>query len=79
MNNSVVVKKLIECVTRTVVAFIVEDSELELDAAMRRFYTSQVFEKLQNADTGLYRESPGYVYDLFQNEQQNGKLTQQEI
>ena len=36
------------------------------------------FAKLQNKDTGLYLESPAYIYDLYQNELRNGRLVQEE-
>ena len=47
--------------------------------AVRKLYTSEVFEKLQNPETGLYLESPAYVYGLFQDECNFGKLVQSEI
>ena len=36
-------------------------------------------EKLQDIETGLYLESSAYVYDLFLNEMENGRLIQNEI
>lgn len=38
-----------------------------------------VFEKLQNHETGLYRESSAYVYDLFRDEMNFGHIVQAEI
>ena len=35
---------------------------------MCQFYSSQVFEKLNDIDIGLYLESPAYVYELFKSE-----------
>ena len=43
------------------------------------FYSSETFDKLSNYETGLYRESPWYVYELYQIEKQNGKLIQTEV
>ena len=43
------------------------------------FYNSEVFEKLRNPETGLYLESPAYVYGLFQDESTFGKIVQAEI
>lgn len=42
-------------------------------------YNSEVFTKLSDKETGLYRESPAYVVTLLKNELDNGKLTQTEI
>ena len=40
------------------------DRSIEYDEAMNKFYNSEVFEKLIDKETGLYLESPEYVYDL---------------
>ena len=39
----------------------------------------EVFEKLQDEETGLYLESPEYVYDLFKDELNFGHIVQAEI
>ena len=44
---------------------ITEEQGLEYDEAMNKFYNSEVFEKLQDKETGLYCESSSYVYELF--------------
>lgn len=46
---------------------------------MCQFYSSQVFEKLNDFDIGLYLESPAYVYELFKSEIALGKIVQNEI
>ena len=56
-----------------------KDRNMEVDEAMNLFYNSIVFEKLRDEETGLYMESPLYVYDLLQNEIRNGRLVQEEI
>ena len=38
------------------------ENAVEYDEAMRIFYNSEVFEKLRNPETGLYLESPAFVY-----------------
>ena len=67
-----------EYITQDIIALIVEDTNMEYDKAMERFYDSVVFEKLHDDETGLYLESTAYVYDLFQNEIRNGILIQEE-
>ena len=37
-------------------------------------YTSETFERLQDDDTGLYYQSPGYVYSFLQNELKKAKV-----
>ena len=41
-------------------------------------YDSDIYEKLMDAETGLYRESPSYVYGLLQDEINFGHIVQAE-
>lgn len=52
-------------VTRNVVTFIAEDRNIDIKNAMEIFYKSIIFDKLQDTETGLYKESASYVYELF--------------
>ena len=40
---------------------ISKDQHLEYDDAMNFFYESEVFDKFQDIETGLYRESSAYI------------------
>lgn len=62
-----------------VIEIIVEDQKIEYDAAMAILYTSSVYDKVADIETGLYRESPAYVYGLFQDEMNFGKIVQTEL
>lgn len=70
---------LIEYGIQDIIAYYIEDTECNIETAMNRFYTSEVFEKLQDIETGLYLESSAYVYDLFKTELEYGKLIQLEV
>ena len=70
---------LLEYNTQDVIEYIVLDFGIEFDEAMKKFYSSEVFEKLRDTETGLYLESPAYIYGLFQDECNFGKLVQSEI
>lgn len=72
-------KQLIEYTTQDIIAMIVEEETIGITDAMHRFYTSQTYEKLCDEETGLYLESSAYVYDLFINECENGRIVQDEI
>ena len=37
---------------------------LSLKDALRIVYGSALYQKLQNVETGLYREGPVYLYDM---------------
>lgn len=71
--------QLIEYVIQDIVDMLATDQNIEYDEAMNKFYNSEVFEKLQDKETGLYLESPEYVYDLFKDELNFGHIVQAEI
>ena len=72
-------EQLIEYVIQDVIEMIVSNQKLEYDEAMNKFYNSEVFDKLQDKETELYKESPAYVYDLFRDEMNFGHMIQGEI
>ena len=72
-------EQLIEYVIQDVIEMIVINQKLEYDEAMNKFYNSEVFDKLQDKETELYKESPAYVYDLFRDEMNFGHMIQGEI
>ena len=61
------------------VEILTETQSMEYDAAMRIVYDSEVYAKLQDIETGLYRESPAYVYGLLQDELNFGHVVQAEV
>lgn len=78
-RNQSKAEQLIEYHIQDIIYYIVEDLRIEYDDAMNRFYNSETFEKLQDIETGLYLESPAYIYGIFQDERNFGKIVQAEI
>jgi hypothetical protein len=74
-----VINALIEGVTQDLIAYMVEDRKVGIEEAMDMVYNSVTYEKLTNSDTGLYRESSAYVYELLKDELNEGKLIQKEV
>lgn len=72
-------EQLVEYLLQEIVYMITTDQMLPYDKAMELFYNSEIFDKLQDPETGLYRESPAYVYELFKDELKNGRIVQEEI
>lgn len=70
---------LLESNTQDILKYIVIDTGATIKEAMRIFYVSEVYAKLENFDTGLYLESPAYIYELFKDEQINNGFIQREI
>jgi len=71
--------QLLKYLIQDIVNMISTDQNIEYDEAMNKFYNSEVFEKLIDKETGLYLESPEYVYDLFKDEMNFGHIIQAEI
>ena len=70
MNN---IEYMNECMTRDLAVMLVEDYQISIPEALDILYNSETYEKLQDTRTGLYFQSPVYVYDFLQNELKNGK------
>ena len=63
-----------ECMTRDLAVMLVEDYQISIPEALDILYNSETYEKLQDVRTGLYFQSPVYVYGFLQNELKNGKI-----
>ena len=72
-------QQLMEYIIQDIIEMLTVQQEMEYDEAMNKFYNSEVFEKLQDEETGLYKESSSYVYDLFKDEMNFGHIIQAEI
>lgn len=70
-NNA---RYLFEGISSDVVRYLVERDGMDLPEAIYTFHNSETFSKLEDFDTGLYIESPAYVYDLLKSELKNGRL-----
>ncbi len=72
-------KALIEGVTQDLIAFLVEESGHPIEKAANLVYDSEVFRKLSDVETGLYRESSDYVSTLLKDELSSGQFMQEEV
>ena len=50
-----------EYLTTQMVQILVEEQGYDLESAFDRIYTSPIYEKLSDTDTGLFFQSPRYV------------------
>ncbi len=64
----------IECTTRDLAAYLVNDFSFDSEHALRIVYNSKTYEKLCDTKTGIYFQSPLYVYDFLKNEITTGRL-----
>jgi len=53
---------------------LVRDYKMSIIDAFSAVYNSELYERLNDLDTGLYYQSPLYVYHYLQNELKTGRL-----
>lgn len=56
------------------VQLLMEQWRYSMDKALETLYNSDTFARLQDKDTGLYYQSPGYVFSFLDNELKSGRM-----
>lgn len=69
-------EQLIEFIVQDILYYMQREMGLDWKKAMALFFQSITYEKLMDAETGLYRESSAYVFEIFSDELKFGKLLQ---
>lgn len=59
---------MVETLTRELITRLMEERFLSMREAMDIVYNSKIYSALNNLDTGLYFQSPAYVYDVLEEE-----------
>jgi hypothetical protein len=59
---------MVETLTRELITRLMEDRSLTMREAMDIVYNSKTYSALNNLDTGLYFQSPAYVFDVLEEE-----------
>ena len=65
----------IEGLSKDLFFLLMCDFGIDMKSGLRSRYTSDTYAKLQDAKTGLYFQSPRYVYDFLRNEVKTGKMS----
>ena len=65
---------LVEGITKDIIVYLMQDYGYDLPTALKEFYDSETFEKLNNEASGLYIESSAYDYEIFKDEMKYGRL-----
>lgn len=73
------VNQMMEYMIQDLVEIITEEQGIDYDVALAELFKSQIYDKIMDEETGLYRESPSYVYGLYQDELNFGRIIQAEI
>lgn len=53
---------------------VMADYHLDLEKALDIVYSSELFQKLSDPATSLFKEGPAYVYSYLKDELGNGKI-----
>ena len=59
---------MVECNARDIALMLMEDENMSIEEALRLLYASKTYENLKRKNTGLYFQSPGYVYEYLRRE-----------
>ncbi len=62
----------IECLSSDLIAMLVETYQWDTKRALDEYYNSETFQRICNPETGLYYESPVYVFSFLKNEIEKG-------
>lgn len=63
-----------ESLSKDLIAMLMERLGMSMEKAFRCYYESDTFQKISSPETGLYFQSPGYVFSFLEEEVENGKL-----
>ena len=59
---------IMETTIATLAEYLMEDRKCSVEEALSTVYNSEIYEKLLDRSSTLYRESPAYVYELLKQE-----------
>lgn len=59
---------MVECTTRDIINILVERDGFDMQKAVDLIYTSDTYRLLKDANSGLYFQSPHYVYEILMKE-----------
>ena len=59
---------------RELALLLIEDNHITMEEALDTVFNSETYSKLTDERTGLYFQSPRYVYDFLKTELLSGKM-----
>lgn len=71
--SPVQIESMQEDMTADMLSILMEDRKMSMQEAMLLLYNSDTYARLQDAESGLYYQSPGYVLDCLDNELTTGR------
>lgn len=68
------IKYMTEALAADIAALLTEDFAMTIPEALDALYNSVTYDRLLDSRTGLYFQSPLYVYSFLKNELKTGKI-----
>lgn len=74
MTKEQINKYLVNRAVDKMTEYLMQDYNISIEQALDFIYNSDTYQKLENKATGLYIESPAYIYQLLENEYKVGVM-----
>lgn len=65
---------MVDVLTRELIKLLMERLEVDMKTAFDIFYNSDTYAALNRPESGLFFQSPKYVYSILENEMKTGKM-----
>ncbi|MBQ4398479.1 MAG: hypothetical protein II829_02710 [Bacteroidales bacterium] len=65
---------MVDVLTRELIKLLMERLEVDMKTAFDIFYNSDTYAALNRPESGLFFQSPKYVYSILDNEIKTGKM-----
>lgn len=65
---------MVDVMTRDLIKLLMERLEVDMKTAFDIFYNSDTYAALNRPESGLFFQSPKYVYSILDNEIKTGKM-----
>lgn len=71
------IQYMVECMARDLIVLLVEKNSIDVLSAVDAVYTSKTYRLLSDENSGLYFQSPYYVYEMLLRELGSVKKSKQ--
>ena len=65
---------MVDILTRDLIILLMDRQNMDMKSAFDVFYNSDTYAALNSPESGLYFQSPKYVYSILVNEMKTGKM-----
>lgn len=72
MTKAQIKNYLVDMAVDEMTKYLIEDYNISINDALDAIYNSETYQKLEDTETGLYTQSPVYIYELLDKEYKTG-------